>query len=159
MTSNRPVLPYRSTTSRTERRPSLQRVCTWKSHKRNGSYPGTSGPHVQMIPIGWSMVQDFRPEIPNIEIEHRTLAHCAIPSRRGPHPAITRHFDPSERCEPPAEIRVLAMKLDGPIEAADRFQSPRSNGEISAVKNRAQPETVVYQHVCGRRHQMVVQSN
>ena len=97
MTSKRRVRPYRSTTSRSESRPSLHCVWTWKSQSRNGSYPGTSGPHVQMVGVRRPVPQDLRPEVADVELEHRPLAHGAIPARRRPDPAVARDVDAAER--------------------------------------------------------------
>ena len=107
-------------------RPSLHRVCTWKSQRRNGSYPGiywtarpipanrlghsfscfrgfvadtsrdltgldmTLGPDIQMVRVRRPVPKDLRPEVPDVQTEHRGFPHRAVAPRRRPHPAITQ---------------------------------------------------------------------
>src|SRR5262245_56873792 len=109
-------------TSRTDSFPSLQRVCTWKSQSRNGSYPGTLGPHIEMLAVGRPMPQDLGPEVPNVERKHSPLPHRDIPPGRGPHPAPGRHPHATDGRQPPSEVGVLAVKFDGSVEPADASQ-------------------------------------
>src|SRR5215471_7730572 len=111
ITSKCPVLPYRSMTSRTDRRPSLQRVCAWKSQSRNGSYPGTLGPHIEMLAVGRPMPQDLGPEVSNVQRKHAPLPHRHVPARGCPHPAAARHTDTPHGGEPASQVGVLAVKL------------------------------------------------
>src|SRR5262245_22955920 len=120
-------------TSRTDRRPSLHVVCTWKSHSRNGSYPGTLHPHIQMVGIRRTMTQDFGPEISNVQAKHLALAHHAIPPRRRPDPTVARQHDGPDRCQSPAKIRVLAVKFHRAIEAANPVERLTPHREIAAV--------------------------
>src|SRR5690242_11811126 len=138
MTSKCPVRPYKSITSRTERRPSLQRVCTWKSQSRKGSYPGTLHPHVEMLAVGGAVPQDLGPEIPHVKRKHLALPHRVIPPGRRPHPAAGAHPHASDFGESPPKIRVFAVKLDRAIEAPDALECVRTHGEVAAVENRAE---------------------
>src|SRR5262245_12568818 len=121
MTSNFPVWPYRSTTSRTVRRPSLHCVCTWKSQSRKGSYPGMalltrlhapgyrlpwrngsleSGvgsrlTNIDMRSVFGAMVQDFGSKVAHVETEHGALPHRDVPARRGIKKAVVAQFDPA----------------------------------------------------------------
>src|SRR5215470_1017640 len=112
MTSKRRVFPYRSTTSRSDSRPSLQLVWTWKSQSRKGSYPGTSGPHILVRTVGRTMTQDLRPEVAHVETEHAAFAERQIAARRRPDPAVEADRNRTDRREPPAEIGVFAVELD-----------------------------------------------
>src|SRR5262245_12095439 len=159
MTSKCPVFPYRSITSRTDSFPSLQRVCTWKSQSRNGSYPGTLGPHIEMLAVSRAMPQNLGPEVPNIQGEHAPLAHGHVPPGRRPDPAAGGHLDAAHGREPPAEIRILAVEFNRLIEAADARERIGSHREIAAVQNRAETKRVVHQQVRGGGHQDVVEAN
>src|SRR5207342_2320798 len=101
-TSKWPVRPYRSITSRTDRRPSLQRVWTWKSHSRNGSYPGMMllGPYVEMFAVGGPVPQDLGPEVAHVQAEHFSFPHHDVAARRCPHPAIAAHRDAADSRQP-----------------------------------------------------------
>src|SRR5215831_606667 len=110
MTSKWPVRPYRSMTSRTDRRPSLQRVWTWKSHSRNGSYPGTLHPHVEMLAVGRPMPQNLGPEVSNVQRKHLALPHGLVAPRGRPDPALRTHAHASERRKATAEIGVLSVE-------------------------------------------------
>src|SRR5579871_853766 len=157
ITSNRFVRPYRSTTSRSDRRPSLQFVCTWKSQSRNGSYPGTSGSHVEMLAIRRTVPQDLGPEVSHVQAEDGPLAHRTIPPRRRPHPALAAHDDAAERRQAAAEVRVLAVELDRRVEAADARERVAPHREVAAVEDRAEPQRRVHDQMRRRRDEPVVQ--
>ena len=77
------------------------------------------GPNVHVTAIGRAVEEDLRPEVTHVETEHAPLAHRPIPARRGPHPALGRELYRTEGRQPPADIGVRAVELDGDIEAAD----------------------------------------
>src|SRR5476649_2052184 len=108
-TSKSFVWPYKSTTSRMERRPSLHVVCTWKSQSRNGSYPGTSDPYVNVVAIRRTMPENLRPEIAHVERKDGPLPHRVIAARGRPDPAIAGELHATTRREPAAEIGVFAV--------------------------------------------------
>src|SRR5262249_41939123 len=147
----------RSMTSRTDRRPSLQRVCTWKSQSRNGSYPGTLRPHIEMLAVGRPVPQNLGPEVPNVERKHPSLPHRHVSPRGCPHPAAAGHPDATDRGEPSPEVGVFTVKLDRPIEPSDARERVRPHREVAAVQNRTDAECVMNEHMRRRRNQDVVE--
>src|SRR5258708_26399437 len=135
-------------TSRSDSGTSLHRVCTWKSQSRNGSYPGTLGPHVEMVPIGRPVPEDFRPEVPDVQIEHRSLAHRPVAPRRGPHPAARIQIHEADGRQPSAKIRVLPMEFDAAVETSNAPQPLSSPGEVPALQNRPQSARRMHQRTC-----------
>src|SRR5215467_1497348 len=159
MTSKCLVLPYRSMTSRTDRRPSLHRVCTWKSQSRNGSYPGTLGPHIEMLTVGRPVPQNLGPEVPYVERKHPPLPHRHVAPCGRPYPAPGRHPDTADRRETAPEVGVLTVKLDRAVEPPDACECVRPHREIAAIQDRADTECVMDEHVRRGRDQDVVEAN
>src|SRR5262249_20071726 len=115
--------------------------------------------NIEMLSIGWSVPEDLRPEVSNVQPEHRSLAHRAIAARGRPDPAVAAQRDAADRRQPPAEVRVFAMELDRTVEAADLGERVASDGEVAAIQNRADPERVVQQNVGWGRHAPVVRAH
>src|SRR5262245_37458198 len=112
-----------------------------------------------MVGISRTMTQDLGPEIANVKTKHLPLPHRAITARRCPNPAPARQHDRTERRQPPGQVRILAVELDGLVEAADACERIPADGEIAAVKNRAETKAVMNQDMGGRRDDEVVRAN
>src|SRR5262249_57141626 len=95
ITSNRRVLPYKSTTSRSDSRPSLQVVWTWKSQSKNGSYPGTLHPHVEVLAIGGPMPPHPRPKNPHPQAKEPAPSPRPLAARGKPDPPHPPHIHPA----------------------------------------------------------------
>src|SRR5262249_27222367 len=100
--------------------------------------------------------EDLRPEVAHVQPADFTRAHRAVAARRRPHPAVPAERDASDGGEAAAEVRVLAVELDGAVEAADPRERILTNGEIAAVENGADAERLVDAPVRRRRHHHVV---
>src|SRR5262249_60989424 len=88
-----------------------------------------------MTRVGRRMTHPLRPEIAHVQPAHVPRSHFAVAPRGGPHPAIAAEPHAADRRQAPAEIRVLAVKLDLLIEAADRLERVAMDGEVAAVQN------------------------
>src|SRR5262245_344067 len=91
------------------------------------------GSHVEMLAVGRAMPQNLGPEVADVKAEHGALAHRAVSPRRGPHPAVTGQFNPSDRCQPAAKVGVLAVELEALVESADLGERFAAHREVAAV--------------------------
>src|SRR5262245_35182918 len=89
------------------------------------------------------MSQNFGAEVSNVQPEDAAFSHGAISPRRRPHPTVATDFDAADWCQPAPEVRILAVKFNRPVEAANSSERATPDSEIAAVENRAKPEHVV----------------
>ncbi len=83
------------------------------------------------------MTEQLRREVPNVEPEHRPIAHRHEPPRRGVQVTVVAQGDLPDGVQPAAKIRVFAVELDGRVESADRLERLAPDREVAAVEDRA----------------------
>ena len=89
----------------------------------------------------------------------RILPHRLVAARRRVDEAARRQHDRADLREPAPDVRVLAMKLDGGVEAADRLERIPVNGEVPAVEHRPHAQHALGQEVRRRGEGVVVEAN
>src|SRR5262245_18401234 len=87
--------------------------------------------------VRWTVPQNLRPEVPDVEAAHGSGAHRTISPGRRPHPAVLAERDAADGREAPAQVRIFAVELDGAIEPADSRQRLAADSEVAAVEDGA----------------------
>ena len=105
------------------------------------------------------MVKDLGREVADVEPKHRALPHRHVAARRGVEVAVVKEADASDGEEPPADVGVLAVKLDRGVEPADARQRVGADGEVAAVEDRADAQDVLDEQLRRRRQREVVGAN
>ena len=134
-------------------------ACGRGSHRdRKGSYPGMQSDlsHVEMRGVLGPVMQNLRREVADVETEDRALPHRHVAARRGVEVAVVEEADASDGKQPPADVGVLAVKLDRGVEPADARQRVGADGEVAAVEDRADAQDVFDEQLRRRRQREVV---
>src|SRR5262245_35087199 len=101
-----------------------------------------SVPHVQMDGVFRAVIEELGYEVPDVETEDFELSHRDVPPRRCVKVTVVAELHLADRQQPPADVRVFSMELDGRVESANTLERVPAHREITAVEDRADTQEV-----------------